>query len=578
MRLPCSILHPGLSTSVTTTNAQSTAPILIVDDSQEIREDIAFMLHMEGMTTLQAEDGIQALDAVQETRPGLVICDLMMPEMDGFAFLDSLRSDPSYSGIPVLVISAMDNRQTMRQVMQLGADDFLGKPFSQEELIDAVKLRVGRRGRVSPDVVNEPTTGLLSKEVFIRQLDGLGATPDGVSQVAVVVINLTYFSRITTLFGASASEGVIKTIGERLLELPDDGMRCGYFGVGTFALFLPVDEDDRALTAGLSESLSFLSEPVIVADRDRRISTTWSGVRFTPAQIAEHGATNIVAQAELTQGAGREYTIVELERAMISRASTKMGLPQALRRSVEDQPESFSVAWQPQIASRSGECFGAEVLLRWDAPQLGSVPPSEFIRVAESWGLISQLAAIGLRKAIADLGGPLAGHSELHVGLNVSPIQLAQPDFASWLLEILDESGIACSRITLEITETLAMECVEDPAAKLRPLRAAGIQVALDDFGTGFSSLALLQDLRVDELKIDRAFVSDMVADTRSRDLCQNIINIAHDLGARVVAEGVETAEQHALLSDLGCDLLQGYLFSRPVSATEFAAWLQTRA
>ena len=552
--------------------------VLIVDDSEEIREDIAFVLGMEGMKTSQAEDGIEALSLIQENRPSLIICDLMMPEMDGFALLRSLRSDPAFWNIPVLVISAMDNRKTMRQVMQLGADDFLGKPFTHEELVDAVKMRMERQSRVMSVVELDPGTSLLHRDAFITQLQRIGSDADDGARVAAVMVSLTYFDRITTLFGSDVGEGVVAATAERLRAITRTDLHIGYLGVGTFALCMPFSGPETAFSESLARDLAFLKEPPPVADRDRRISITWTGVHCSSAELADSGAAEVIASLEMLQEGSRRPEVVPLAQATASRALTKLALPQLLRAAIEDSRDGFTVAWQPQVDATSFECRAAEVLLRWDTPEFGAITPAEFVRIAESWGLINQLAAIGLSRTVEDLRGPLAEFLHLKVGVNVSPLQLAQEGFAGWLLETLDQAQIDPQRITVEITETLTMECVADPAAVLAPMRDAGIQIALDDFGTGFSSLSLLHDLRVDELKIDRAFVADMESDSRSADLCQNIIRTAHDLGARVVAEGVENPAQRDLLRDLGCDLLQGYYFSKPVSAQDFAGWLRDRS
>jgi EAL domain-containing protein (putative c-di-GMP-specific phosphodiesterase class I)/DNA-binding response OmpR family regulator len=562
---------------VTTTNVQAAAPILIVDDSEAIREDIAYMLQMEGLQTMQAKNGLEALTSLHSKKPGLVICDLMMPEMDGFAFLGALRADPAFWEIPVLAISALDDRRTMRQVMQLGADDFLSKPFSREELVEAVKSRMVRSGLVSQTAQIDPVSGLLHRAAFTIQLDNAAKSLAGASHIAVVIIKLTKFNRISTLLGNDAAQSVVETISGRLLRVKPVGSQCSYFGTGVFALFLAFEEPISELQENLNDILTPLTNTVDLAGRDRHLSITWSALHFTPQQVAEYGAVSIIAQSEDIQRMDTDRDVLALDGAIDSPTASKLELPQLLRQAIEEHNEHFSIAWQPQVDAKSQQCHSAEMLLRWNDPRIGFISPCEFIQIAESWALMNPLAEIGLHKALTELTTTLAHHPELRLGINVSPVQLGWTGFTAWLFDTLDKFQVSHDRITVEITESLGMECVTNPNMVLGPLRDSGMQIALDDFGTGFSSLSLLNEIRIDELKIDRAFVRNIATDQRSYDLCKNMIQIAHGLNARVVAEGVEDVEQRDLLCNLECDLIQGYLYSKPIPAADFSNWLTTQ-
>lgn len=223
-----------------------------------------------------------------------------------------------------------------------------------------------------------------------------------------------------------------------------------------------------------------------------------------------------------------------------------------------------------------GHPLGAEVLLRWKHPQQGLIPPSRFIPLAESSGLIVPIGHWVLRQACMQLKvWEAERHTErLELAVNVSARQFRQPDFAMQVVQALQETGANPSRLVLELTESLAMEDLDDTTTKMELLRSHGIRFALDDFGTGFSSLSVLRQLPLQVLKIDGSFVRDIASHGGSAPIVSTIMGLARDLGLQVVAEGVETFAQHQALRTQQCPCFQGYLFSRPLPLAEFDNWL----
>jgi EAL domain-containing protein (putative c-di-GMP-specific phosphodiesterase class I) len=254
---------------------------------------------------------------------------------------------------------------------------------------------------------------------------------------------------------------------------------------------------------------------------------------------------------------------------MTAAVAGKLTLENQLRHALDK--EEFVLHYQPKVNLASGRVTGAEALIRWNDPRTGLVPPGHFIPVLEETGLIYDVGRWALRKAIEDyLRWLKAGLAAVRIAVNVSPLQLRNHSFAA---EIEREIGIdaqAAAGLELEITESLIMEDINQNIATLRAIRALGVSIAIDDFGTGFSSLSYLARLPVDTLKIDRSFVIDMTAGPEGLALVSTIINLAHSLKHKVVAEGVETEEQSRLLRLLGCDETQGYLFSKPLPSDVF--------
>jgi EAL domain-containing protein (putative c-di-GMP-specific phosphodiesterase class I) len=228
--------------------------------------------------------------------------------------------------------------------------------------------------------------------------------------------------------------------------------------------------------------------------------------------------------------------------------------------------------YQPQVELQSGRAIAAEALMRWTHPQRGSVPPGQFVPIAEQSDLIVSLGEWALRESCRQLSG--WKDPRLRVAVNVSPRQFRGPGFADAVSRALAEHGIEGRRLEIELTEGVLIEDRDQAVAILQRLKDLGVQIAIDDFGTGYSSLSYLSGLPIDCLKIDRAFVIRIGKGRRDAAIVQAIISLAHSLGMRVLAEGVETAEQADFLRAHGCDEAQGYLFARPCAAPEAARLL----
>jgi EAL domain-containing protein (putative c-di-GMP-specific phosphodiesterase class I) len=250
----------------------------------------------------------------------------------------------------------------------------------------------------------------------------------------------------------------------------------------------------------------------------------------------------------------------KMTEAVAARLTLETQLRQAL-----DQGE-FVLHYQPKVSLASGALTGAEALIRWNDPRTGLVPPGRFISILEETGLIYEVGRWALRTAIEDyLRWRRAGLPAVRIAVNVSPLQVRNRGFLAEVKQVIEMDVWAAAGLELEITESLIMEDVRGSIASLHAIRALGVTIAVDDFGTGFSSLSYLAKLPVDTLKIDSSFVIDLATGPEAVALVTTIINLAHSLKLKVVAEGVETEQQLHLLRELNCDEMQGYLFSKPV-------------
>jgi EAL domain-containing protein (putative c-di-GMP-specific phosphodiesterase class I) len=263
------------------------------------------------------------------------------------------------------------------------------------------------------------------------------------------------------------------------------------------------------------------------------------------------------------------------EPSLETRHAGELSLLSDLRRAIERN--ELELAYQPKIELHGSTVAGAEALLRWQHPERGAIPPAHFIPFAEQTGFIRSLTRWVIEAAARQSAAWMAAGLRIPLAVNISVQDLLDPVMPEFLLSVLAKNGVQPSMIQLEITESGVMQDAGAAIAVLKRLRELGIDTAIDDFGTGYSSLAYVKQLSVGELKIDRSFVRNLVRDTKDRAIVLSTIELGHNLDLRVVAEGVEDPASVEVLRKLGCDLVQGYVFARPMAEPEFRRWVRER-
>jgi diguanylate cyclase (GGDEF)-like protein len=403
-------------------------------------------------------------------------------------------------------------------------------------------------------------TGLPNHRVVLENLDeALAKRRSGV--IVFALIDLDGFREINDTLGRSGGDAVLTNIAEHLQTgLPRDAL-VGRFEEDQFAVVM--SGDDTRAAAALTDALrAALSRPIFM-DRMWQIS---AGIGI--AQAPEDGATaeevarraGLALRAAKREGRGRTRTFVpQIETDYAERRFLLRELQSAIAL------QAFDVHYQPVVAAEGGAMVEVEALARWTHPTRGVIPPSVFIPLAEENGLMSQLGEIVLRRALSDG----ARWPSLSVAVNLSPLQIRDRWLVDLVRTVIAETGIAPSRVVLEVTEGVLIDNPQDAQTRLEALRALGLRIALDDFGTGYSSLSYLQKFPFDRLKIDRAFVASLGASADGGAIIQSIVTLGHALGMKVLAEGVESDAQRVLLRLAGCDEMQGYLFARPGPAEE---------
>jgi diguanylate cyclase (GGDEF)-like protein len=395
------------------------------------------------------------------------------------------------------------------------------------------------------------------------------------TMVAVVVFDIERFGNINETLGRSGGDAMLKLVADRLEQTFDGKDRLAHIGGDDFGFFIRRIEDAADVAHVIENNvLDCFRLPFVVSGKELRLSVKL-GIAMFP-EDGQDGDTlfkNAEAALKKARDSGERYLFYAAE--MNAKAAQALSLETRLRKAVEAQ--QFVLHYQPKINLTNGAICGLEALIRWQEPGAGLVAPGAFIPLLEETGLILEVGKWALMRALGQHREWTArGAPAPRIAVNVSAIQLQQKDFADVVVEALKQEGDNPDALELEVTESLLMKDVQECIRKLSILRGLGIHIAMDDFGTGYSSLSYIARLPITSVKIDRSFINSMASNAQDMSIVSTIITLAHSLNLRVVAEGVETADQSKLLKLLKCDEAQGYLYSKPLPPTEIEPMLLT--
>ncbi|MDC6166699.1 putative bifunctional diguanylate cyclase/phosphodiesterase [Paucibacter sp. XJ19-41] len=431
---------------------------------------------------------------------------------------------------------------------------------------------IGKQQRLDYLAYYDELTGLANRSLFLdRVTQHLRSATAGGHRLALFLVDLERFKNINDSLGRAAGDALLRQVADWLTHKAGDAGLFARIGADHFAAMLPVVKPDGEVTRLLEKTIAaFLEHPFRLNDAVFRVSVK-VGVALFPADGGDAATLFKNAEAALKKAKAGGDRYLLYKQAMNATVAGKLTLENQLRLALTQQ--QFVLHYQPKMALAGARLSGAEALIRWHDPISGLVPPGRFIPVLEETGLIHEVGRWALRKALEDSRRwRQAGLAAVRVAVNVSPLQLRDPGFIDEIGQAIGGDAQAAASLELEITETLIMEDVKHSIACLQAIRAMGVSIAIDDFGTGFSSLSYLARLPVDTLKIDQSFVADIDSGSQGLALVSTIVGLAHALGLKVVAEGVETEAQAALLRELRCDEMQGFLFSRPLAGEVFEA------
>jgi diguanylate cyclase len=437
-------------------------------------------------------------------------------------------------------------------------------------IVAMLRNRLGHTlGSLTVFAETDGLTGLANRAQFLRAVDD----QLGVSDVAILILDLDRFKDVNDHFGHRAGDVVLRVVAERLLSIPRVAM-AARLGGDEFALALTGDDAGERAKALAPVIIAMVEVPIELGEVAVEVSTSIGMEVVAKHESVETSVALQRADAAMyrakSEGVGYYMYTSELDADQRRRRLLLADLEAAIH------ANEITLCYQPKIHLASGGVVGVEALARWSHPTLGAVPPGEFVGLAEQSGLIDSLTRSVLELAIVQCRKWLDAGLMLPIAVNVSSRNFSDR-FVLQIIELLAKHTVDPALLVLEVTERRFTDDTVQARAVLGELRALGVQIAIDDFGTGYSSSAHLRVLPVDELKIDRSFVFNMENESEGALITQSAIQLGQNLGLRVVAEGVETAETAACLLDLGCDVAQGYFYCKPLVPHELELWLVER-
>lgn len=563
--------------------------VLIVDDDPISRFTVKALLEQEKIYNLEfAENGEQGLTKALDIVPDVMLLDVMMPGIDGFEVCRRLRTHHRLAELPIVMVTTLDDRQSRLRGIEAGADDFMSKPFDQEELCARIRTitRLNRYRRLVEtkeqlfNLANyDNLTKLPNRNLLMERLRQSIEHADRSNQsVAVLALDLDGFKTLNDSLGHEIGDKILCEVTKRLKNTVSAGSTVSRFSADEFVIIFDTKNPVQDVNHMAQALLASIKEQMVIDDYEM-VVTACIGISVFPDDGEDAGSLLKHAELALSRAKSAEKNSYQFFTSEMNEAAMERLILENKLRKVLKQDE-LRLYYQPQIELNSGRLIGMEALLRWQNPEWGLVSPAKFVPIAEETGLIIDIGEWVLRTACKqNKAWQLAGHPPTRVSVNLSSRQFQIPNLLEIIKDALQESELEAQYLELELTESVLLEDSIDKKNSifsiLNELQTMGVKIAIDDFGTGYSSLSYLKRFPVNTLKIDRSFVKDVCYDNDDAAITTAIIAMAHSLRLSIVAEGVEDADQLAFLKKRECEIIQGYYFSPPLSANDMTQKFQ---
>ena len=542
--------------------------VLVVEDNDMNREILCALLE-DDYDVLEAENGLVGLEIMDKhsAELSLVMLDVYMPECDGFEFLRRKGKDPRFDTIPVIMMTASNTADDEIRCLELGANDFITKPYNVEIMKNRMKGTI--RLRESSAMINrlelDSLTGLYSKEFFYNNVEELlKSNPD--QKYDIVCSDVQNFRSMNDRYGTAQCDNFLRATAESLMKRIPGVSMGGRIGADVFAFLIAHQEEDWTgiLTPEIVDThfSKFVVKFGIFADVDHAL---------TPAAICDR-ATLALSKIKKKFGATVAWYDDEMRSLQLREHQIEQNMEEALAE------RQFVVYYQPKHNLHTDRTGGAEALVRWIHPEMGFISPGQFIPLFERNGFITKVDFYIWEEVCRELqrckqeGLPL-----VPISINASRMDFEVPDLAAKIAELADRYGVDHSMLHVELTESMYSDNPGQIERTLKELHDNGFFIELDDFGSGYSSLTSLNTLTLDVMKLDMSLIRQAAA-TNDYSIIRFSALLADGMRLKTVVEGVETADQVAAMKVLGCDYIQGYYFSKPLPAKEFEEYLVAHA
>lgn len=576
--------------------------ILIVEDELIIAKNTAKKLQNMGYEVAKiVSSGQEAINFVNQAQPNLILMDIAIKgEIDG---IETAAQIKSIADVPIIFLTAYANEQTLDRASQTGCYGYLIKPFREKELQAAIKMSLSKHQEQSAiqkslqDTINEYSAHFndvylnnltnLPNQLFLRDsfdyltslindnhqitTENKDISESNLQLIAIFNIAIDRFAKICSCLTKEQQQTLIQSIAQRLTNYVSESDFQGitiYLKEDNFLVMIPLDKQITASKYG-QEILNLLRQTFYL-DHHQIFLSISIGISFYPSdsQDIEELLERSKQATEYAKSQGGNRCQLFTYAFNVKNAQKTEGLAMEAELHHALEKGELELYYQPTVNLKTNSIVGAEALLRWNHPSMGRIPAEKFINVAEDSGLIKPIGEWILETACKQTKTwHDAGLNFLKIGINLSGFQFRQSDLFHKITQTLFSTSLDPQYLELELTEKVLVENIKVNIQRLHLIKKLGIQIALDDFGTGYSSLGYLQQFPFDSLKIDSCFIRHIDSNQINAVITENIINMAHQLGLKVVAEGVENKAELDYLQQFGCDEIQGFLCSRPLDA-----------
>lgn len=561
-------------------------PVMMIVDDEEMHRAVLAQFFQAEYELLEATNGRDVMALLAEKRVDVILLDLVMSGMDGFELLAALKRDERLAAIPVIVTTTDSERAAEVRAMEMGAADFITKPYHPTIVCCRVKnvmARMENEWRKLEQAARErqilemrhhieidALTGIYNREAFYEKTVELLQQNSGM-RYNLLYFDINCFKIINDLFHVETGNLILKTAGTYFKTITEGIGLAGHMEADHFAVCMPDDMldidillegiDNAIFSLGIKNNILFYAGIYSVDD-----------VLLPVDQMCDraHMALNTIKGRYKTRYAYYDKKMREtlLEEQMMLR-EMEFALSEG----------QFCVYYQPIYSIKAGRTVSAEALVRWRHPVAGLIPPARFVPLFERNGFVVRLDRFAWEDVCRMLSSRIrAGLPVVPVSVNVSRLNFYDSDFCDTVVSLLKKYDLDPSLLRLEITESAYTDNPTQLMHVLKKLQSLGLKILMDDFGSGYSSLNMLRNLAVDILKIDMSFVRDLENSQRAPAILRRVVEMAHDLRMGIVVEGVETKVQLDFLSSIGCDKIQGYYFAKPMPQKDFLARIEKEA
>jgi diguanylate cyclase (GGDEF)-like protein len=562
---------------------KTVATLLYVEDDESMRKCITIVLKQKFpyLTLFEAENGRKGLELFSVCNPDIVLTDIMMPDIDGIMMSREIKAVDKSAHI--IALTAASDASYIIDAIDIGISNYVLKPVKIDKLVAAIdnclsNIRLQKQlseqnSHIRHMAYYDRLTGLPNRDLFNELIHislAQAQRHNHNRHLAVLFLDLDRFKIINDTLGHAVGDQLLQAVAIRLKDCcRRDRDIVARRGGDEFIILLPELDTPQEAVRVAQKIIDAFGKTFSLPEHELFI-TTCIGISVYPEDGDDAGT--LVRNADMAMYRAKEHGRNRYHlynSSMNDQATRRLAMEFNLRYALERQ--EFFLQYQPKVNVKTGRVVSFEALVRWNSPELGLVEPKRFIPIAEETGLIVPLGEWVLRTACTqNRAWQNAGHPKLRVAVNFSPRQFQILRLADMVENVLAETNLDPCWLEIEVTEGIMLQHVDNAITILRRLSELGVHISIDDFGTGYSSLSYIKKLPINSLKIDQSFVSDITINPDDAAIAMAVINLAHNLKLDVIAEGVEFEEQAVLLNALHCTEMQGYFFSRPLSAKEF--------